>query len=82
MFLIPLFIDVLLESQDCDAMFDDVHVSRIGNWYLAITVNDDALNDCLKPGYIKREAVLKYLRDLKSEYLNTDNYLEALLRKQ
>ncbi len=79
---LPFLIDAKLEQEGIDPLFEDAYVSRKGNWYLAITVADNKMKDCLKPEYIKRESILKYLRDLRIEYLNTDNYFEALLRKQ
>lgn len=77
-----IFVDLILESKDWDPMFVDDYETRKGNWYLVITVSDDAFNDCLKPNYNSREDILKYLRNLKMEYLTTSNYLEALLRKE
>lgn len=78
---LPIFIDGALESKDHDPIFEDSYITRTGNWYVAITTSDYTLKDCLKSDYIYREAILKYLRDLRTEYLNTSNYLEALLRK-
>lgn len=80
--LVPMFIDATLSSQDYDPIFEDIHQTRKGNWYLVLTVSDNDFKDCLKSNYESREKVLKYLRDLKTEYLNTSNYLEALLKKQ
>lgn len=79
--ILPLFIDAALDNKGWDPMFEDSYFSRKGNWYLVLTVNDDAMNDCLKSRYPKREGVLNYLKNLKNEYLNTNNYLEALLKK-
>ncbi|MGK0253311.1 MAG: hypothetical protein ACI9OE_000779 [Mariniflexile sp.] len=79
--LLPIFIDAALQSNDSNPMLEEVYTSRKGNWYLAITVSNDALLDCLNPEYKQREVILKYLRDLKEEYLNTSNYFEALLKK-
>ena len=79
---LPFLIDAKLEQEVMNPMFKDAYVSRKDNWYLAITVDDAKMKDCLKAEYRKREVILKYLRDLRIEYLNTDNYLEALLRKQ
>ncbi len=80
--LLPIVVDGVLKSNDNDPLFEDNYETRIGNWYLALTVADNNFNDCLKPGYIHRDAILKYLRTLKYEYLNTSNYLEALLKKE
>lgn len=79
--LLPLVADAALDSKGYGPLFDNVYTSRTGNWYILIGVSDNDLNDCLKPDYLYREKVLKYLRSLRKEYLNTQNYLEALLRK-
>ncbi|MFI1772790.1 hypothetical protein [Thalassobellus citreus] len=78
---LPFIIDTALKSKDFDPILEDAYVSRSGNWYIAITVTDDALNDCLKPDNIHYQSVLKYLKDLRMEYINTQNYIEALLRR-
>jgi len=78
--LIPIMIDHKRESNGNSALFEDAHFSRIENWYLVITVYNSEMKDCLKPQYESRSAVLKYLKDLRLEYLNTHNYLESLLK--
>jgi len=79
--LLPITIDAALKSKDWDPMFESSYISRKGSWYLVITVDDTDINDCLKDNYIKREAVLSYLKSMRMEYLNTTNYLEALFKK-
>lgn len=79
--ILPLFIDATLDNKGWDPMFEDVYLSRTGNWYIALIVTDYNNNDCLKPDYIYRKVILKYLKKLRVEYLNTSNYLEALLKK-
>jgi len=79
--LIPIVVDAKLEEKGHDPLLEDAEFSRMGNWYLAVTVSDASMNDCLNPNYRSRDKVLKYLRDLKTEYLNTHNYLEAWFRK-
>lgn len=77
--LLPFLIDSALETEE--PVLDGAYVSRKGNWYLALTVTDYDGNDCLKFNYTHREKILKFLRALQEEYLNTSNYLEALFRK-
>lgn len=79
---VPIIIDAKLEQGGNDPLLKDAHVSRKGNWYLVITVNDEDMKDCLKEDHIYRQSVLKFLRKTKTEYLNTSNYLDALLRKE
>ncbi len=79
--LIPLALDVALnKAADMDPVFDEVHTSRTGNWYIAIEVFKDNNGDCLSENSVSRELVLSYLRKLKNEYLATDNYNEVVFK--
>lgn len=78
--LLPLFIDASRESNGRAPLLEGSYTSRFGNWYLALTVSNTHMEDCLKPSYSAREPVIKYLRDLQKEYLNTYNYVEAFLK--
>lgn len=79
--LLPIVVDTALDNNNINPIFENEHVTRQGNWYLAITVLDDDMNDGLKSDYIYREKIVKYLKNLRIEYLNTQNYLEALFIK-
>lgn len=79
--LIPLALDVILsKGADMDPVFEEVHTSRTGNWYIAIEVFSDQEKDCLKEGSVSRDVVLSYLRSLKNEYLATHNYNEVVFK--
>nr|WP_288931144.1 hypothetical protein [uncultured Allomuricauda sp.] len=79
--LIPLVLDVALnQATDMDPVFDEAHTSRVGNWYIAMEVFSDTEKDCLSDNSISREIVLSYLRELKKEYLATDNYNEVVFK--
>ncbi|WP_425235139.1 hypothetical protein [Ulvibacterium sp.] len=78
--LIPVVIDGLLDSADIDPVLEDAYASRIGNWYIAIEVYADFEQDCLQEDSLSREAVLKYLRTIKQEYLSTYNYNEVVFK--
>jgi len=79
--LIPLALDAALnQATDMEPVFDEVHTSRIGNWYIAMEVFSDTEKDCLSEDSISREIVLAYLRELKNEYLATDNYNEIVFK--
>ncbi len=80
--LIPILIDANRESNDNDPILEELHTSRQGYWYIAIVANDVQLNDCLAPNYKNRDRLIGYLRSLRIEYLNTNNYLEAMLKQQ
>jgi len=78
--LVPIIIDAGLESKGYNTVYEEDHFSRVGNWYLVLTVNDSNIKDCLKPNHKAREKVLKYLRNLRVEYLNTNNYVDVLFK--
>jgi len=79
--LIPLAMDgILSQAADMDPVFDELHTSRIGNWYIAMEVFNDQEQDCLSEGSVSRDVVLPYLRELKSEYLATSNYNEVVFK--
>lgn len=77
----PMIIDAALEENDVDIIDDSHYTSRVGKWYLILTVSDNDFNDCLKTDYKNREDILKYLRKLKSEYLTTSDYNSLLFKK-
>ncbi|WP_318311032.1 hypothetical protein [Flagellimonas crocea] len=79
--LFPMVLDIVLDqTADMDPMMEDAYSSRIGNWYIAMEVFSDIEKDCLSEDSISRELVLPYLRDLKNEYLSTDNYNEVVFK--
>jgi hypothetical protein len=80
--LIPIVVDAALESNGHDPLLSDLQFSRIGNWYLALTVLDANMEDCLNPKHKLYEKTLEYVRDVKTEYLNTSEYIQALLKKK
>ncbi len=73
-----ILIDAKMEQEGLVKLFEDDHVSRTGHWYLVLTVYDDNFKNCLKASYLMQPKILEYLKALKQEYLNTQNY-EALL---
>ncbi|MGC6432361.1 MAG: hypothetical protein ACON5F_15055 [Jejuia sp.] len=79
--ILPWLIDAKRHRNGNDPLFEDKYETRRYHWYLVITVSDDAFNDCLEPNYTHRTAILEYLRQIKHEYLNTQNYLEVLLKQ-
>lgn len=78
--LIPILIDVGLTESGLDPMLEDAEFSRIGNWYIALTVSDAAMEDALHPSHGAHRKIIPYLRKLRIEYLNTTNYYDALFR--
>lgn len=77
-----LFLNVALGNEDMESYVSDEDntFSRKGNWYLALEVYNDWEPDCLAETSLSRDAVLKYLRALKKEYLATHNYNETVFK--
>ncbi|MCF6347196.1 MAG: hypothetical protein L3J20_02695 [Flavobacteriaceae bacterium] len=79
--LVPIILNAKAEQNGNEPWLEGFEFSRKGNWYLALTVSDSNMKDCLNPKYKSREKILNFLQDLKIEYLNTNNYLEAWFRE-
>ncbi|WP_282019202.1 hypothetical protein [Salegentibacter mishustinae] len=79
--LIPIAIDAGLKSKGNNTILEDAHTSRTGHWYLVLIFTDNELRDCLNPNYFNHEEIIKYLRNLKREYLTTHNYIETVLNR-
>ncbi len=73
--LVPMMIDAAIGVED-----GKVEIARLGKWYLVITVTDDNYKDALYPEYKDYENVLKYVSELRSEYLSTTHYIEVYLK--
>ena len=75
-------VDAKREQNGNDPLFQDNHVSRVGKWYIVITMIDSEGNDALHPDYSNKDMVYAALMELKHQYLTTSNYLDARLRKK
>ncbi|MFD1015256.1 hypothetical protein [Winogradskyella rapida] len=75
-------IDSKRKSNGNSALFEGHYVSRTGHWYLALTVYDNNIKNCLKENHPLRAETIAYLKALKAEYLSTYNYEELLLNKK
>jgi len=80
--LLFALIDAKRESNGNSRLFENAYTSRKGHWYILITVYDDDIKNCLLDDYPKRAKILEYLKDLKQEYLTTQNYEALLLAKK
>jgi hypothetical protein len=78
--ILPILADVIVLSTGSHPMFIDAYGKREGNWYLAVEAYSDLEPDCMAEASLSREAVLKYLRGLKEEYLATNNYNETVFK--
>ncbi len=80
--LIPMVTDGLLEENGYSRSFENQYTSRIGKWYIAITVTDEKMKDCLRPKYEEKAEMEKYLTELQDEYLSTAHYIEVYLKSK
>jgi len=80
--VIPIIVDIALESKGNAAILEDIHYSRLGTWYIALTVSDEEFNDNLKVDDPEHKQVIKHLDNLRNEYLTTANYMEVYLKYQ
>ena len=71
-------IDAKRESNGNSPLFEDNYSSRTGHWYIILTVYDESIKNCLKDNHSLKAKTIQYLKNLKQEYLTTQNY-EALL---
>ena len=80
--LVDLVLNLALENEEPELYLADESrdITRRENWYLAIEVYSDLEKDCLAKDSLSRDIVLKYLRDLKNEYLATNNYNETVFK--
>ena len=75
-------IDAKRESKGNSRLFEDGYVSRKGHWYIILTVYDADIKNCLKDNHAMQSKIIRYLKDLKQEYLTTQNYEELLFTKK
>lgn len=80
--MVDLIINAALENDEPELYLaeESRDFQRRENWYIAIEVYNDSEKDCLDKEAVSRETVLKYLRDLKKEYLATYNYNETVFK--
>jgi len=71
----PILIDITMAMFELGQVSYDgeIEVYRTDSWYLALTVMDSNLEDCLEPNYKYRTEVISYLYELKLEYLSSYN---------
>ena len=78
--LAPIAVDVLLEGKGHDPYLAETEIYRAGTWYIALTVSDNNFGDMLKEDNPQFRNIIKYLDNLRNEYLYTANYLEVYLK--
>ena len=80
--LVPIMVDGMLEREGYSPVLDEVHESRSGTWYIALTVTDEQLEDNLNPKHSLHEDVIGYVEAMRKEYLTTAEYIEIFLKQQ
>lgn len=77
-----VFLNIALGNDEIEPIISNTteEVIRKGNWYIAIEVYSDQESDCLQKNSLSRGLVLKYLSNLKKEYLSTHNYNELVFK--
>ena len=78
--LIPLAIDASRENNGRRPLMENSYVSRKGKWYIAMTVTDDMMSDCLNSEHKNYEDVLEYCKSMRKEYHSNIDYDTAHLR--
>lgn len=78
--LVPILVDAALEDKGRTPVLNNLEVTRSGEWYLALTVTDEHLNDCLSVEHPNFKEVEKYVYNLRNEYLTTTHYIEVFLK--
>ena len=78
--LIPMVIDAALNQNGSDPILESAYTSRQGTWYIALTIIDEAMNDCFNPAYEGIIQMTKYAQGLQEEYLSTTEYIEVYLK--
>ncbi|MAX71663.1 MAG: hypothetical protein CMC76_11310 [Flavobacteriaceae bacterium] len=77
---LPLVIaDAKRDGNGNSRLFEGNYTSRKGHWYILVTVYDEDIKNCLKDNHPLKEKVLLYLKNLREEYITTQNYEELLL---
>tara|TARA_R110000868_G_scaffold180489_4_gene421116 strand:+ start:290 stop:910 length:621 start_codon:yes stop_codon:yes gene_type:complete len=67
-------------DERADVFNEEAKMYRQGNYFIAMEVFSDLEKDCLADNSFSKEIVLKYLRELKQEYIATHNYNEVLFK--
>ncbi|WP_299311953.1 hypothetical protein [uncultured Aquimarina sp.] len=79
--LAPLVIDAALEQNDHTPVLEELYTSRSGKWYVVLTINDKDFMDPLKENYPNRDEIVKFLKQLRKEYLSTSHYKSLFFKK-
>ncbi|MBV1922524.1 MAG: hypothetical protein KUG68_00695 [Flavobacteriaceae bacterium] len=78
--LIPIIVDAGLEENGYSPILESAEVTRLGKWYIALTVTDEDFNDGLNEDYKIYKEVESYVMNLRKEYLSTTHYIEVFLK--
>ncbi len=77
-----VLIDAKRDGSGNSRLFENNYATRKGHWYILLTVYDENLKNCLKDHHPLKVKTIQYLKELKQEYLTTQNYEELLFTKK
>ena len=64
------------------SFFEADHTTKNIRQYVRVSVRDAHEKDALHPSYPQRTTVIAYLEELRHTYLDTNNYMDQLFRKE
>lgn len=79
--LFPFIVATALEEKGVPRFFEGFYTRHQPHAYIVITVQNEALEDCLEPRHPAREYLVDFLATVRKEYLVTNNYIDQLFRK-
>ena len=74
--------DLVIEKNTGSTLLQNAYTSRKGYWYLVLSVYDNNKKNCLEDNHPLKSKTIQYLKNLKQEYLTTQNYEELLFIKK
>jgi len=80
--LVPIAIDAKRQSNGKNALLNEAHTSRKGQWYLALIITDANGNNQLDLNNSNRRKIINHFEKLRKEYLSTANYYDVLFKKK
>ena len=77
-----MIVDKALENEGVSPLFDRTGYTRTSDtWYIALHLLDFQRNDVLHPDHEKRDRAIQFFKEMRQEYLSTDNYYQAYLKR-
>jgi hypothetical protein len=81
--LAGMLIDETMERENIPLRVGEKnHVLGKDHWYIALEVLDYENNDAINPKHENNTVIVKYLKDMRQQYLTTFNYYDSYLRRE